>query len=130
MNFKKFNFARKRNGVIGVLNVLLGKIGLKFRIKTALDLRIEWIGNYVKKCTNNIVYSGLYKGMKIYENNFWSNKDISSKLLGVYELEVQEAIFNSQKNIKKKNLINLGGGDGYHLVGLLKSGIFENSPES
>ena len=102
MNFKKFNFARKRNGVIGVLNVLLGKIGLKFRIKTALDLRIEWIGNYVKKCTNNIVYSGLYKGMKIYENNFWSNKDISSKLLGVYELEVQEAIFNSQKNIKKK----------------------------
>ena len=127
MNFKKFNFAQKRNGIIGVLNVLLGKIGLKFRIRTALDLRIEWVGNYVKNCTNNIVYSGLYEGMKLYENNFWSNKDISSKLLGVYELEVQEAILNSQKNIKKKLLINLGGGDGYHLVGLLKSDIFENS---
>ena len=27
----------------------------------------------------------------------------------------------------KKYLINLGGGDGYHLVGLLRSNIFEKS---
>jgi len=127
MNYKKFHFAYARNGITGLLNVLSGKIGLKFRIKSALDLRIKWIGDYIKRSTNNIVYSGLYKGMKINENYFWSQKDISSKLLGVYELEVQNMILKVQNENKKKYLINLGGGDGYHLVGLLRSNIFEKS---
>ena len=127
MNYKKFYFAYSRNGITGLLNVLFGKIGLKFRIKSALDLRIKWIGDYVKKFTNNIVYSGLYKGMKIDERYFWSQKDISSKLLGLYETEVQNMILKSQNENKKKYLINLGGGDGYHLVGLLRSNIFEKS---
>ena len=127
MNYKKFHFAYARNGITGLLNVLFGKIGLKFRIKSALDLRIKWIGDYIKRSTNNIVYSGLYKGMKINENYFWSQKDISSKLLGVYELEVQNMILKVQNENKKKYLVNLGGGDGYHLVGLLRSNMFEKS---
>ena len=71
MNYKKFSFAYSRNGITGLLNVLFGKLGLKFRIKSALDLRIKWIGDYIKKSTNNIVYSGLYKGMKIDESDDW-----------------------------------------------------------
>ena len=127
MNYKKFKFAYLRNGVTGLVNVFFGKIGLKFRIKSALELRIKWIADYIKKSKNNFVYSGVYKGMKIDENYFWSQKDISSKLLGVYELEVQNMILQIQNEYKKKYLINLGGGDGYHLVGLLKSNLFEES---
>ena len=48
MNYKKFKFAYLRNGVTGLVNVFFGKIGLKFRIKSALELRIKWIADYIK----------------------------------------------------------------------------------
>ena len=34
MNYKKFYFEYSRNGITGLLNVLFGKLGLKFRIKS------------------------------------------------------------------------------------------------
>ena len=129
MNYHKFSHSYKRNGLIGVLNVLLGKIGVKSRIKSSIELRIIWIANYIKRFTNNTVNTGLYKGMKIHNNIFWSQKDISTRLLGLYELEVQNIILKIQSisKIKKKYLINIGGGDGYHAVGLLRSKIFQKS---
>jgi len=129
MNYKKFLYSYKRNGLIGVLNTLLGKIGFKSRIKSSIEIRIIWIANYIKRFTNNTVNTGLYKGMKIHNNTFWSQKDISTRLLGLYELEVQNIILKIQSisKIKKKYLINIGGGDGYHAVGLLRSKIFQKS---
>ena len=129
MNYKKFLYSYKRNGLIGVLNTLLGKIGFKSRIKSSIEIRIIWIANYIKRFTNNTVNTGLYKGMKIHNNTFWSQKDISTRLLGLYELEVQNIILKIQSisKIKKKYLINIGGGDGYHAVGLLRSKVFQKS---
>ena len=129
MNYQKFLYSYKRNGLIGVLNTLLGKIGFKSRIKSSIEIRIIWIANYIKRFTNNTVNTGLYKGMKIHNNTFWSQKDISTRLLGLYELEVQNIILKIQSisKIKKKYLINIGGGDGYHAVGLLRSKIFQKS---
>ena len=37
MNISKFKYAKSRDGIIGFLNVLSGKIGFKFRFLTALD---------------------------------------------------------------------------------------------
>ena len=129
MNYKKFSHSYGRNGLVGVINVLLGKIGIKFRFKSLMELRIIWIANYIKHFTNNTVNTGLYKGMKIHNNTFWSQKDISTRLLGLYELEVQNVILKIQSTskLKKKFLINIGGGDGYHAVGLLRSKIFQKS---
>ena len=129
MNYKKFSYSYERNGLIGVINVLLGKFGIKFRFKSSMELRITWIGNYIKRLTNNTVNTGLYKGMKVHNNTFWSQKDISTRLLGLYELEVQNVILKIQSilKFKKKFLINIGGGDGYHAVGLLRSKIFQKS---
>ena len=129
MNYKKFLYSYKRNGLIGVLNTLLGKIGFKSRIKSSIEIRIIWIANYIKRFTNNTVNTGLYKGMKIHNNTFWSQKDISTRLLGLYELEVQNIILKIQSisKIKKKYLINIGGGDGYHAVGRLRSKVFQKS---
>ena len=129
MNYQKFSYSYDRNGLIGVINVLLGKIGIKFRFKSLMELRIIWIANHIKRFTNNTVNTGLYKGMKVHNNTFWSQKDISTRLLGFYELEVQNVILKIQSilKLKKKFLINIGGGDGYHAVGLLRSKIFQKS---
>ena len=105
MNYHKFSHSYKRNGLIGVLNVLLGKIGVKSRIKSSIELRIIWIANYIKRFTNNTVNTGLYKGMKIHNNIFWSQKDISTRLLGLYELEVQNIILKIQSISKIKNSV-------------------------
>tara|TARA_B100000795_G_scaffold231538_1_gene189407 strand:- start:218 stop:1060 length:843 start_codon:yes stop_codon:yes gene_type:complete len=129
MNYKKFSHSYKRTGLIGIINVLLGKIGIKSRFKNSIELRVIWIANYIKRLTNNIVNTGLYKGMKIHNDTFWSQKDISTRLLGLYELEVQNIILKIQSilKLKKKYLINIGGGDGYHAVGLLRSKVFRKA---
>ena len=111
MNYKKFSHSYGRNGLVGVINVLLGKIGIKFRFKSLMELRIIWIANYIKHFTNNTVNTGLYKGMKIHNNTFWSQKDISTRLLGLYELEVQNIIQKIQSRFSPQSLSKVGSSD-------------------
>ena len=125
MNFNKVIYSFERNGIIGAINVIFGKLGIKYRIKNAIDSRIYWLGKQIKKITLNTVQSGPYKGMKLSNDVFWNEKDISSKLIGCYEKEVQEEIEIMQKIYNKKYLINLGGGEGYHAIGALKSDLFK-----
>lgn len=127
MNFNKVIYSFERNGIIGAINVILGKLGIKYRIKSAIDSRIYWLGKQIKKITLSTVQSGLYKDMKLSDDVFWNDKDISSKLIGCYEQEVQEEIEIMQKIYNKKYLINLGGGEGYHAVGAVKSGFFNKT---
>ena len=63
--------------------------------------------------------AGPYKYLKLSNKENWSI-DLGSKVLGIYELEVQEAI---KKLCTKKNIkifINYGSAEGYHLIGVLK----------
>ena len=127
MNFKKIVYSFERNGVIGAINVIFGKLGIKYRIKNAIDSRILWLGNQIKKVTLNTVQTGPYKGMILSDDVFWNDKDISSKLLGYYEKEVQHEMESLQKNNNKKYLINLGGGEGFHAIGAVKSRLFDKT---
>ena len=103
MNYRKFLYLYSRNGTSAIFNTFFSKLGFKHRFKNAIDYRVNWITKEIKKFTKNIVYSGLYKGMKIHEEFFWVGKDISTKLLGLYELEVQNNIKKIQA-MKKKNI--------------------------
>jgi len=127
MNFNKIIYSFERNGIIGAINIIFGKLGIKYRIKSAIDSRIYWLGRQIKKITLNIVQAGPYKGMKLSDDMFWNDKDISSKLIGCYETEVQHEIESLQKIDNKKYLINLGGGEGFHAIGVLKSGLFNKT---
>ena len=127
MNFNKIVYSFERNGVIGAINVIFGKLGIKYRIKSAIDSRIYWLGNQIKKITLNTVQAGSYKGMILSDDIFWNDKDISSKLIGCYEKEVQHEMESLQKINKKKYLINLGGGEGFHAIGALKSDLFNKT---
>ena len=133
MNLSKFKFALKRDGIIGFLNILIGKLGLKFRFHTALDKRKLWLVDHLFKISNDKVMSGPFKGMKLLKKSSWDKKiyefnpDLSSKIVGCYEQEVQNKIVELQKINKKKYFINFGAGEGYFALGVLHSGSFEQS---
>ena len=77
------------------------------------------IVNKIHKIFSGKVHNGPYKNLKISTKENWSI-DLGSKLLGIYELEVQKAIENlcTKKNIKI--FVNYGAAEGYHLTGILK----------
>lgn len=115
MNFSKFNHAYKRDGVIGFINVLFGKIGIKYRFKTLIYKRIKYLEEQLKKISKNFVLTGPYKNLKIVNYVNWSDYDFNSKILGIYEKEVQQKLVEWNC----KNFINLGAAEGYHGLGQL-----------
>tara|TARA_B100001142_G_scaffold323806_1_gene374457 strand:+ start:603 stop:1445 length:843 start_codon:yes stop_codon:yes gene_type:complete len=129
MNLLKFKFGFEKYGPIGFINVLLSKIGFKYRIQSELKRMIIWHGKNISQMCKNKIISGHYKGVKIEINKNWNTTDAASKYLGLYELEVQKTIINLQKNnkFKKKYLINLGAGEGYHPISLVRKKFFKNA---
>ena len=127
--FSKFRFNYKKHGLFGFINVFLGKVGFKYRIDSELNRVIIWHGKNIAKLCNNKIISGFYKDVKIEINKNWNTLDAASKYLGIYEQEVQESIASLQKKkiSKKKYLINLGAGEGYHPIGLLKKNFFNRA---
>jgi len=132
MNLKKFTQGYNRDGIVGFINVLLGKLGFKFRFKTLFEKRIKALQQNLKKISKNIVQSGPYSNLKISNNMKWSEMDYSPKILGIYEKEVQEELIKWNC----KNFVNLGAAEGYHALGQLISGtkqksyVFEQNQDS
>jgi len=129
MNLSKFKYGFEKYGLIGFINVLLGKIGFKYRVDSEIKRMIIWHGKNIAKICKNKIISGFYKGVQIEINKNWNTTDAASKYLGLYELEVQNCIINlkKKKNSKKKYLINLGAGEGYHPISLLKKNFFHSA---
>ncbi len=133
MNISKLKSAFKRDGIIGFFNVLIGKFGFKFRFHSALDKRKLWLVDYLFSVCNSEVISGHFKGMKLMKKSNWDKKiykynpDLSSKIVGIYEQEVQNKIVELQKINKKKYFINFGAGEGYFALGVLHSSLFEKT---
>jgi tRNA G37 N-methylase Trm5 len=69
---------------------------------------------------------GFYKDTYFHGITHWSLQDFSSQLLGCYELQIQEKIFNIQNKYKLQNIINIGAGTGYHIISLIKKNCFKN----
>tara|TARA_B100001971_G_scaffold101417_1_gene93476 strand:+ start:166 stop:1026 length:861 start_codon:yes stop_codon:yes gene_type:complete len=60
---------------------------------------------------------------KVQKNRFGSC--LSSKLLGLYEEQVQDKIIELKKKYKLETIINFGAEEGYHIVGLIKNSYFK-----
>ena len=129
MNLSKFTYAYDRLGIIGFINVLLGKIGIRFRFDNPLTKLISFHSRRIEKLTKKKIVGGFYKGTKLNLNKKWSRLDGASKYLGLYEYEVQDEISKIQNNykMKRKYLINIGAGDGFHALGLLKKKYFKKA---
>ncbi len=80
------------------------------------------IGIKIHKIFKGKVASGLYKDMRISLKENWGN-DIGSKILGIYEEQIQKVIYRIAKERKINTLINFGAAEGYHLIGPIKKKI-------
>ena len=78
------------------------------------------IVNKIHKIFSGKVCNGPYKNLKISTIENWSI-DLGSKILGMYELEVQRIIENLCKKKDIKIVVNYGVAEGYHLTGILKN---------
>ena len=91
----------------------------------AVESRRLMLGRLLYTRLRGTVSYGPLKGFRLNEEQVWGKGDLGPKLLGLYEQEVLEKISSHQK--KWDCVINLGAGDGYYGVGLVKSGLAARS---
>jgi hypothetical protein len=72
---------------------------------------------------NFLVKSGPYKGLVIPDYEVWPDKNSIAKIFGIYESQVIEALISLPADIT--TIINIGAADGFHTIGLIRSGKFQ-----
>ena len=125
MGFRRIHKLYKKDGLDGLifrflkfLNFKIDYLNIREKNKYDLDQRII-------KLSKNKIMDGLYKDTFLIGNNDWSVNDFSSKLLGVYEEQIQKKILEIKQENDLEYLVNFGASDGFHILGLLKKNIFK-----
>ena len=91
----------------------------------AVEARRLMLGRLLYNRLQGTVGYGPLKGFRLNEEQVWGQGDLGPKLSGLYEQEVLERIAARQR--KWACVINLGAGDGYYGVCLVKSGLAARS---
>ena len=99
---------------------------LELRIDKVVEKKRIDLSNKVSKIFNNTVQEGPFKGMIISEDQFWGPGDKASKILGLYEKEIQDLINQIQEKNNFPTFIDIGGADGFFAVGSVKNNLFKN----
>ena len=126
--FKKIFLKFEHRGIGYLLYYFLKKVGYKTKYSSFFHKKKSLIDDKIYNLTNGIVKNGIYKSLKLSKDQNWKNLidcDLSPKLLGVYEEQVQNKIIQLKKDHNLKYLVNFGAGEGYHAIGLLKNNFFE-----
>jgi len=112
-----------------VLFEVISKISfnkLELRIDKVVEKKRIALSNKISKIFNNIVQEGPFKGMVISEKQFWGQGDKASKILGLYEKEIQDLINQIQEKNNFPTFIDIGGADGFFAVGSVINKLFKN----
>lgn len=123
---KKIRLVISQKGLSGLLIKCISKIGVKFSYTNLIEKRKILIGKKIYQMSNGKIVSGYYKDTKIIPKSSWTMLDFPSKILGTYELKIQEKIFNLSTKFKLDNIFSIGSADGYHLIGPLKNNFFKS----
>ena len=99
---------------------------LELRIDKVVEKKRIDLSNKVSKIFNNTVQEGPFKGMIISEDQFWGPGDKASKILGLYEKEIQNLLNHIQEKNNFPTFIDIGGADGFFAVGSVKNNLFKN----
>lgn len=91
----------------------------------AVEARRLMLGRLLFSRLQGAVRYGPLKGFRLNEQQAWGQGDLGPKLLGLYEQEVLARI--AARGRKWECVINLGAGDGYYGVGMVKSGLAARS---
>tara|TARA_Y100000591_G_C21794649_1_gene678608 strand:- start:468 stop:1310 length:843 start_codon:yes stop_codon:yes gene_type:complete len=129
MNYFKKIFLKYEHRGIGYLgHYFLKKIGYKTKYSSFIHKKKSYLEKKIFDLTNGVVRDGIYKSMKLSKFQNWKNFsdcDLSPKLIGIYEEQVQNKIVQLIKDYDLKYLVNFGSGEGYHAIGLIKNNYFE-----
>ena len=97
---------------------------LELRIDNIVEKKRKNLAKKVSNIYNNTVQQGPFKGMLINDDQFWGQGDKSSKILGIYEKEIQDLMVEIQEENNYSTFIDVGGADGYFAVGALINDLF------
>ena len=114
----------KYGGITDLINRILAKLKINFKFKTQIERKKEYFLSKVIKLSNSQVMAGPYKGTEFVVKSYWGSYDMSSKLLGSYERHIQEKIVEIKNKNNLEIIINIGAGEGYHIVSLIKNNFF------
>ena len=81
--------------------------------------------NILEKRYNYKIAYGPFKGMKLFENVWWSKNDRITQTLGIYEEHVVDKIISFSKEGSKR-FIDIGAADGYFAIGMAFSKIYSD----
>ena len=94
------------------------KVG--WRAETVFDRRLRISREVYDICGGTVRY-GRFKGMTLDSHAWWGQLNLGSMMLGVYEKEVQEALFDPRFD-DRDVFVCLGAADGYYPIGLCLAG--------
>ncbi len=121
---KRYIESFERFGFLNTLSHILSKFNIKFRFHDSIWKKRIYLSKKLNKICEGQIIDGIYKGTKlIYSSDYFIAKP--SQLLGCYEKEVQEEIYNLSKKNNLESFINLGAGEGYHTVGSKVAKLFK-----
>lgn len=122
---RSYYYSYQKNGIDGLLYALIKKLNINSKFTSNVDKRKYLVEKKIIKLTQKTVVNGPYKSLKLNCNTHWAGFDFSSKLIGMYERQVQDKIINLREKFNLENMINFGCGDGYHLIGSIKNNDFK-----
>ena len=96
-----------------------------FRAET-VECRRERLSQFLFSKLNGRVAYGPFTGLELDPTPAWGKTDLSSMLLGVYELQVLNAL-HSPEFSDRNHFVDIGAADGYYAVGCLHNGRFKTA---
>ena len=123
---ERINIYYKNHGLLNLFKKFISKfIVLLGLVEDVPQARIR-ISNKIYDMCNGIVKYGPLKGLKLDINDMsWSQADLGSILLGIYEKEVLDELEIISRD--KSTFCDIGAADGIYGVGLLVNDLFEKS---
>lgn len=109
------------NGLADLLILIIRKISGKMSEIECIKEKIH--KNIVVDSKYEVKY-GLFKGVRLSVNVWWSKYDQISKILGCYESTVVKEI-NYISEVKRGVFIDVGAADGYYAAGVACNKVFE-----
>lgn len=122
INAKNYLF---EHGLYFFLLQLLKKIGFKPNYTNYIEKKKYFLKKLIFKKYGDKIISGNYKDVFLCNNFIWNQFDSISKLIGTYEVEVQNKLKYLCDRNKIKTIINFGAGEGFHLCGAIKKNFAE-----
>ena len=114
----------KRYGFLNTISNILFKLNIKIRFHDRIWKKRIYLSKKLNEICKEQIIDGIYKGTKLtYSSDYFIAKP--AQLLGCYEKEVQEEIYDLTKKNNLEYFINLGAGEGYHAIGSKVAKLFK-----